>query len=59
MTDADYMRTWRVQMGRSKSLSIPVTVLHKALADPQELRRHLGPDLCRAIDTAVKTGVTH
>ena len=57
-SDPEYFRLWRVQTGRTTSIAIPVTVLRKALAESDELRRHLGPAMREAIDTAVKTGAT-
>jgi hypothetical protein len=55
--DAEDMRIYRVETGRTKSLTVPVSVLAEALGDPlvsPALRRHFGPFLSRAIEKAPK-----
>ena len=52
---AEEMRAWRIKTGRTKNLTLPISVLAELLAHPDArlvLRRHLGPDLVLAIKNA-------
>lgn len=55
--DAEDMRMWRVETGRTSSLTVPIEVLAKLLKQPDArlvLSQHFGPFLCRAIEHSPK-----
>jgi hypothetical protein len=55
--DAEEMKAYRVQTGRTSNLAVPVSVLAALLAQPfarSVLHHHFGRDLCYAIENAPK-----
>lgn len=55
--DAEDMRLYRIETGRTSSLVVPIHVLAALLAQPEArsiLSHHFGPFVCRSIEHSPK-----